>query len=136
MLLSLRDICLFCLGHCSNQSPFACSSVRPPEVDIISLFAILLVKQARHTVGVDTWLCESWTSMNLVLLGRAQPVILPNLYSLFMNIKAWSPQVTMNCTALPHGLVATRRNVQLGIISIDLYIKSIFGIAIFWRDLI
>ena len=27
------------------------------------------------------------------LLGRAQPVIPPNLYSLFINIKAWGPQV-------------------------------------------
>ena len=28
------------------------------------------------------------------LLGRAQPVIPPNLYSLFINIKAWGPKVT------------------------------------------
>ena len=30
------------------------------------------------------------------LLGRAQPVIPPNLYSLFINIKAWGPQVIYN----------------------------------------
>ena len=35
--------------------------------------------------------CE-FRSLNF-LLGRAQPVIPPYLYSLFMNIKAWGPQV-------------------------------------------
>ena len=29
------------------------------------------------------------------LLGGAQPVIPPNLYSMFMNIIAWGPQVTI-----------------------------------------
>ena len=33
--------------------------------------------------------------MLLALLGRAQPVIPPNLYSLFINIKAWGPQVIL-----------------------------------------
>ena len=30
------------------------------------------------------------------LLGRAQPVIPPNLYSMLMNIIAWGPQVKMD----------------------------------------
>ena len=34
------------------------------------------------------------------LLGGAQPVIPPNLYSLFMNIKAWGPQVSSGNHAL------------------------------------
>ena len=35
-------------SSCSNHSPLACSSARPPEAEI------LLVKQARHVVRVDT----------------------------------------------------------------------------------
>ena len=33
------------------------------------------------------------TTLGLDLLGRAQPVIPPNLYSMLMNIIAWGPQV-------------------------------------------
>ena len=40
------------LAVCSNHRPFACSSSRPPEAEII--INILLVKQARHAVRVDT----------------------------------------------------------------------------------
>ena len=37
--------------------------------------------------------------MHANLLGRAQPVIPPNLYSMLMNIIAWGPQVIqlINC---------------------------------------
>ena len=37
------------------------------------------------------------------LLGRAQPVIPPNLYSLFTNIKAWGPQVTKDVSRACNG---------------------------------
>ena len=37
------------IDYCSNHSPLACSSARPPEAEM---------KQARHVVRVDTWLCE------------------------------------------------------------------------------
>ena len=40
---------------------------------------------------------EIWNSgdLYLALLGGAQPVILQNLYSMFMNIMAWGPQVNL-----------------------------------------
>ena len=45
---------LLYLTPCSNQSPIACSSARPPEAEIIFYNNnILLVKQARHAVHVD-----------------------------------------------------------------------------------
>ena len=34
-----------------------------------------------------------YSSIMRALLGRAQPVIPPNLYSMLMNIIAWGPQV-------------------------------------------
>ena len=51
---------------CSNQSPFACSSVRPLE--------------ARHAVRVDTWLCERGAySAALSLSFRLISILISNV---------------------------------------------------------
>ena len=55
------------------------------DVTRLNFFEVVRADFFRNVVG---------PRLNLPPLGRAQPVIPPNLYSMLMNIIAWGPQVS------------------------------------------
>ena len=59
---------------------------------MLLLFTLNFFEVARAPLSIQN--VSSMHDASLTLLGRAQPVIPPNLYVL-MNIIAWGPQVSL-----------------------------------------
>ena len=82
-----------CFGHEYFLFCLAMLSSRLSYLDKILILICLLSGFPPGRINNETFI---QLFLLLILLGGAQPVVPLNLYSMFMNIIAWGPQVTID----------------------------------------